>query len=122
MQNPMRLNYDLKLMTQHNRDGSYAAQANRARMLSQMATELHALGFKQLHAQDLKGRHVSRLVQAWQDRGLAAGTMKNRMAALRWWAEKIGTASMIARDNSHYGIPDRQYVTNASKARTVEET
>jgi site-specific recombinase XerC len=116
------LNYDLKLMTQHNRDGSYAAQANRARMLSQIATELYALGFKKMRAQDLKGRHVERLVHAWQDRGLATGTLKNRMAALRWWAEKIGKPSMIARDNSHYGIPDRQYVTNTSKARAVEET
>ena len=115
------LNYELKQMGVRNKDGSYAAQANRARMLSQMANELYTLGFKQMHAQDLKGRHVTRLVQAWQARGLAPGTMKNRMAALRWWAEKIGKASVIARDNSHYGIPDRQYVTNASKARTVAQ-
>jgi hypothetical protein len=41
------------------------------------------------------------------------------MAALRWWVEKVGRAWVLARDNAHYGIPDRQYVTNVSKARTL---
>jgi hypothetical protein len=41
------------------------------------------------------------------------------MAALRWWAEKVGRAWVLARDNVHYGIPDRQYVTNVSKAQTL---
>ena len=113
------LNYDLKLLGQRNKDGSYATQANRAHILSLIATELHALGFKQLRAHDLKGRHVERLVRAWLARDLAPGTIKNRMAALRWWAEKVGKASVIARTNSHYGIPDRQYVAKASKAQTV---
>ena len=113
------LNYDLKLLGQRNKDGSYATQANRAHILSLIATELHALEFKQMRAHDLKGRHVERLVRAWLARDLAPGTIKNRMAALRWWAEKVGKASVIARTNSHYGIPDRQYVATASKAQTV---
>ena len=47
------------------------------------------------------------------------GTIKNRMAELRWWAEKIGKQNVIARDNDHYGIGNRQYVTNVSKARQL---
>jgi hypothetical protein len=47
------------------------------------------------------------------------GTIKNRMAELRWWAEKIGKQNVIARDNDHYGIGNRQYVTNVSKAREL---
>ena len=113
------LNDDLKRLGHRNKDGAYATQANRAHILSLIANELHTLGYKQLRAQDLKGRHVERLVQAWRARGLAPGTMKNRMAALRWWAEKVGKASVIARTNSHYGIPDRQYVATQSKAQTV---
>jgi hypothetical protein len=45
--------------------------------------------------------------------------MKNRMATLRWWSEKVGKQNVIARDNAHYGIPDRVYVTNVSKAREL---
>jgi hypothetical protein len=47
--------------------------------------------------------------------GLAVGTIKNRMAELRWWTEKIGKQNVIARDNDHYGIGNRQYVTNGQQ-------
>lgn len=113
------LNYELKQLGLRNRDGSYATQANRARMLSQMADEFHTLGYKKMRVHDLKGRHVQRLVQAWLARNLAPGTMKNRMAARRWWAEKVGKRSVIARTNSHYGIPDRRFVATRSKACAV---
>jgi hypothetical protein len=58
-------------------------------------------------------------VQEWQRQGLAIGTIKNRLAVLRWWAEKVGRAWVLARDNAHYGIPERQYVATTSKACTV---
>jgi site-specific recombinase XerD len=116
------LNYDLKRLGARNRDGSFATRANRARMLSLIADQLYALGYKKLRATDIKGRHVNALVTAWQQQGLTPGTLKNRMAALRWWAEKVGRAWVLARDNAHYGIPDWQYVTNVSKAHTLQHT
>jgi hypothetical protein len=61
-------------------------------------------------AASLKPKHVE---------GLAVGTIKNRMAELRRWAEKIGKQNVIARDNDHYGIGNRQYVNNVSKARQL---
>jgi site-specific recombinase XerC len=72
-----------------------------------------------MHAQSLNPRHVEALVQRWLAEGLSAGTLKNRMAALRWWAEKIGKANVVAKSNDVYGIPDRRYVTNVSKAREL---
>lgn len=41
------------------------------------------------------------------------------MAELRWWAEKIGKQSVMARDNDRYGIGTRNYVTQVSKARDL---
>ena len=38
------------------------------------------------------------------------------------WAEKIAKQNVIARDNSHYGIENRKYVTNVSKARELSST
>jgi hypothetical protein len=113
------LNYELKRLGERNRDGSHATQANRARILSLIANQLYDLGYTKLHATELKGRHVNALVKEWQRQDLAPGTVKNRMAALRWWAEKVGRAWVLARNNAHYGIPDRQYVTNVSKAQTL---
>ncbi|MFA5810262.1 MAG: phage integrase N-terminal domain-containing protein [Thermoleophilia bacterium] len=52
----------------------------------------------------LKPKHVEGFVERWKMEGLAAGTIKNRMAELRWWAEKIGRQNVVARDNNRYGI------------------
>lgn len=108
----------LRQMTERNRDGSHATQANRARMLSLMADQLDAAGFKtnEMTPQDLKGRHVNRLLSQWQQEGISTGTIKNRMAVLRWWAEKIGNSGAMKADNADYGIENRKYVTNEDKA------
>ena len=84
-----------------------------------MASQLLEMGYRHLAAASLKPKHVESLVERWQAEGLAVGTIKNRMAELRWWAEKIGKQNVIARDNDHYGIGNRQYVTNVSKARQL---
>lgn len=110
------LNFGLKQLADRNRDGSYATQANRDRILSLVANQLYEAGFKKMTVHDLGGRHVNALVERWQREELAPGTIKNRMAALRWWAEKVGRASVVARDNDRYGIPERVFVTNESKA------
>jgi hypothetical protein len=113
------LNYELKQLGRHHRDGSYATQADRARILSLLADQLSTLGYKKLHATELKGRHVNALVREWRRQGRAPGTIKNRMAALRWWAEKVGRAWVLARENAHYGIPARQDGATTFKACTV---
>jgi len=111
------LNYELKHLGYRNRDGSFVTQANRAYMLSLMANQLYDLGYKHLHATDLKGRHATALVRRWQADGLAPGTMKNRLSVLRWWAEKIGRPWVVEAANTVYGVPARRPVATTSKAR-----
>ena len=113
------LNYELKQLCKHNRDGSYATQANRERILALIANQLQEMGYVNMRAQSLKARHVEALVQRWLAEGLSAGTLKNRMTTLRWWAEKIGKPNVVAKSNEAYGIPDRRYVTNVTKARQL---
>ena len=113
------LNYELKQLCHRNRDGSFATQRDRARVLDLVANQLQDLGYRHLAAASLKPKHVEGLVERWKAEGLAVGTIKNRMAELRWWAEKVGKQNVIAKDNDHYGIGHRQYVTNTSKAREL---
>ena len=113
------LNYELKQLCHRNRDGSYSTQRDRERVLDQIANQLHDWGYQHMGAASLKSKHVERLVESWKNAGLAVGTIKNRMAELRWWAEKIGKEKVVANDNAHYGIGQRQYVTNISKAREL---
>ena len=113
------LNYQLKKLCEQNRDGSYATQAQRLWILTLIANQLHDLGFRQLNEHSLKPKHVEALTKTWLNEQLASATLKNRMAALRWWAMKVNRQNVIARSNDHYGIPDRQFVTNVSKALTL---
>ena len=114
-----KLNYQLKDLCRRNRDGCRATQRDRERQLTLFANELHALGFRRLAATSLRTRHVEALVKHWQGKGLSSGTMKNRMANLRWWAEKVNKQNVVARDNDFYGIAKRSFVTNVSKARSL---
>ncbi len=115
------LNYQLKQMCQRNRDGSYSTQANRARMLNQIANQLQEMGYRRMTTRSLKPRHVDALVKRWLSEGMAAGTIKNRMNCLRWWAAKVDRRNVVARSNDFYGIPDRQFVSNDSKAVAVDD-
>ncbi len=115
------LNYELKHLCRRNRDGSYATQHAREAILTQIANQLVELGFKDMKATSLKPKHVSGLVQLWKSQGLSAGTIKNRMTELRWWAEKVNKANVMARDNDGYGIARRVYATNTDKSRTLTD-
>ena len=114
------LNYQLKQLCRRNKDGSFSTQRDRERLLTQIADQLHALGYRHMGAQSLKPKHVESLVKHWQQEGLSAGALKNRMAAIRWWAQKVNRQNVVARSNDYYGIPNRQFVSQESKANTVQ--
>lgn len=116
-----QLNYDLHQLTQKNRDGSYATRNARSRILAQAASELHELGYRRLRAHGVKAKHIEALVGHWHRRELSTGTIKNRMAHLRWWAEKVGKSGVVLKDNEAYGIMRREYVTNVDKSRHLDE-
>jgi len=113
------LNYQLKQLCHRNRDGSYATQAKRMHQLMLIANQLDALGFRGMNARSLKPKHVEALIKNWQQQDLGVGTIKNRLAVLRWWAQKVDKQNVVARSNDHYGIPDRQFVTNESRATSL---
>lgn len=112
-----KLEYGFDHILKRNKDGSYATQSNRRRMLSMFADQLKKAGYKtnEMRPSDIKGRHINALVRRWKIDGISAGTMKNRMSNVRWLAEKIGKADMI-KSNTTYGIEDRKYITNTDKS------
>lgn len=114
------LTWTLKQLCRRNRDGSLTTQADRKRFLTLASRQLQEAGFRQMTATSLRGKHVQVLLDRWQAEGLSAGTVKNRMACLRWWAEKIGKGGIITADNSQLGIPDRRFATNVSKAQVLD--
>jgi hypothetical protein len=113
------LPYSLRMLCQRNRDGSHATQADRLRTLTLASRQLRETGYRQMQARSLKSKHVHALLERWQAQGLSAGTLKNRLAHLRWWAEKVGKGGIVPADNTSLAIPDRRFVTNEDKAQRL---
>ncbi|EDU4665342.1 integrase [Salmonella enterica subsp. diarizonae] len=115
-----KLNYELKNLCKRNHDGAFVTQKNRHNGLQLIASQLESVGFhtRVMSVHDLKGRHVNRLVSLWKQQALSDATMKNRLAMLRWWAEKIGNPGAV-KTSEEYGIGRRHLVTNESKAETL---
>ena len=115
------LNYQLSKLCRDNRDGGFSTQATRSRILDLIANQLQGLGFRRMQSTSLKPKHVDALLAKWREQGISTGTLKNRLSVLRWWAKKVNKPSIIARDNSVYGIGKRQYVAKESKAVKLDE-
>jgi len=115
------LNHQLKTLCRNNREGSYGTQVRRERELTLMANELHELGYRGMNSHSLKPKHVEALIGRWLEKEVAAGTIKNRMASFRWWARKVNRQNVVARSNDHYGIPNRIFVTNTNKAKSISK-
>ena len=112
---------ELMNLTERNRDGSFSTQAARRDILAQVGRQLLQMGYRNLGAQGLKPKHVQSLLDHWRGEGLSVATMKNRMAHLRWWAEKVGKQNVIPRTNDELELGRRKYVTNQTKARDLPD-
>jgi integrase len=115
-----KLQWDFHQMCLRNRDGSFSTRAARERTLDMCARQLREMGFRQMRAQSLKPKHVEALVSRWQAEGVAPGTMKNRMAHLRWWAEKVGRDSVIPVENAALGIPERSFRSEEGRQMALD--
>lgn len=110
------LNYQLKRLCRRNHEGSISTRVGRERQLSAIADQLHGIGFRGMGVQSLRQKHVKALVNLWLGKKISPGTIKNRMSCMRWWAEKVNRRCVIARSNEYYGIPDRKFISEESKA------
>jgi site-specific recombinase XerC len=115
------LNHQLMKLCRQYKDGGYATQTARSRILDLSANQLHALGYRHMQATSLKPKHVEALVKHWREEGIKTGTLKNRLSAIRWWAQKVNRQSIMARDNTAYGIGSRTFVAKESKAQVLDE-
>ena len=114
-----QLNHDLKRLQDDQPKRRYATQRDRSYLLAQAADTLHEMGFRRLRATGLRRKHVNALVREWKARGLSVGTMKNRMAALRWWAEAVGRPGVVGT-NAEHAIGERRYVTNEDRSQRLD--
>ncbi|EMA7656777.1 phage integrase N-terminal domain-containing protein [Vibrio cholerae] len=119
--NKPNLRHGFALLLKRNPDGSYKTQGDRAAMLVLIEKQLREGGYRHLTPQTMKFKHVQYLTERWQKEGLSAGTIKNRMGAVRWVFEKMGREHLIPKSNSDLGIPNRDNGGNENnKAKTLD--
>ncbi len=110
-----KLTWELSQLQRNNRDGSRSTQENRKKILNMTAQHLKQLGFNRMNTKALKAKHVIKLAEKWRSENLSAGTIKNRMSHIRWWASKVNATHKIPA-NDQLGIDKRIYITNENKA------
>jgi len=110
------LNFQLRNLCLNCNEDSFATQSKRLADLDLVANQLHNLGFRRMSVNGLKPKHVFALVELWKNQSVSVGTMKNRLAFIRWWANKIKKFDMLPSTNDVFGIEHRHYVTNESKS------
>src|SRR5699024_9078320 len=119
---PMTLEYQFDQLCNKHRSKSHTTQANRRSMLKLFAQQLAKNGYdtRNMSPSDLKGRHVNKLLEQWRKDGVSTATIKNRMAVVRFWAEKVGNSGAV-KDNATYKIDRRIYVTNENKSVSLHD-
>ena len=110
-----KLQSSIYFVLKHNKDGSFATQANRKKMLYACGNELVNNGYKLQNIKSLKRKHIIFLVEQWKMRKLSIGTIKNRLANLRWLCEKLDKPNVIPT-NDELNIGSREFITNKDKS------
>ncbi|MCY3628368.1 MAG: integrase domain-containing protein [Gammaproteobacteria bacterium] len=116
-----QLEYEFKEMLRNNRDGSYGTQVQRKASLLRIARDLRELGFNQMNVHALKRKHVIALVKHWQELGISAGSQKNLLVFVRWWARKVGKYELLPEENDSLCIPKRMLIPDSSKAQYLSK-
>ncbi|MCZ4339880.1 phage integrase N-terminal domain-containing protein [Shewanella colwelliana] len=109
-----------KILKQHD-SSSFATKSERFKTIRLVDKQLVELGFKGLELKGLKLKHIDALLGKWQAEKLSAGTIKNRMAHVRWLAEKIGKKGIVPQSNAGLGIEQRVYVTNENRGKELSQ-
>ena len=87
-------------------------QKKRLDILQLMFAQLRQMGIRLVRVEQLRESHVKKLALRWEEQGLSAATIQNRISTARMFCEWIGKAGMIKGSE--------QYVTNPqSVKRTV---
>ncbi len=105
-------------MCKHNRDGAISTQSNRKVGLKAIAHDLNTLGYQLDSPHALKPKHITALTRHWHDHDLNKATIRNRLAWVRWWAQKVNKANVVERQNANYSAA-RAQTTQTDKAQTL---
>lgn len=99
--------------------GSSKTRVAHLKEVNQFVKELRNQGLGVKKWDNVTNKHVGAVVKSWQDRGLAAKTIKEYLSGVRATAEAYDNNS-IHKDNSAFSIENILYVLNIDKSMPDE--
>lgn len=102
----------------------FATQSARQETLWRGFKELHALKYHLNDVCEFKERHIRALANAWENRGLSASTIQNRISVFRTFSEWIGKRGMILGSENYVKNPEnvkRHFVAQTDKTWSGQE-
>lgn len=93
---------------------SYQSRHDYKQILRHSLQQLHQAGFTLSSLQQLKQKHMDRLISVWKEEKLSAGTLKNRLSVWRLAMTTLGKHQVV-KSNDAYSIPSRRYTPEVSK-------
>ena len=111
-----QVNYSLfELIKKHQHEMSFERKHGMTQRLTAMIRELHEMGYIVRHVSSIKEKHVVKLVEHWHSKALSHGSIKNRLADLRFVCGKLKRHSIV-KENSYYNVGPRTIVLKRNKA------
>ncbi len=110
-----RFRNSLVCVLKNDRAKSYATRYDRKGLLIIFINDLVRLGYNMEDVRSLRTKHVSAVVAYWKEKGLSAGSIKNRVAAIRTLTRLIGKENVVP-SNKALLISPRKYVSSVNRA------
>ncbi|MCD6047038.1 MAG: integrase [Gammaproteobacteria bacterium] len=98
-----------------NNSGSFSTKATRKDILLGFADDLFDAGIHLTDIRQIKAKHVAKVVSHWKSEELGAGTMKNRMSAVRNLWRSLNKKEVLPT-NDELGIAKRVYKPQFNRA------
>jgi len=104
----------VRAATLTNYGGSSKTRINHLQEAKSFVKTLRELGYNVKKWSNVTNKHVGEVVREWQRQGLSTATLKENMAGVRATASRNGNEK-IYKDNAHYNIENREYISNKNK-------
>ncbi len=98
----------LDKLHRHNRQGSFKTKERYYEAMKRFCAFI-ALRFKLQKLSNISGKHIIAYVEDMQERGLAAGTIKTDLAAIRFWHDALPVARHTLPSNEELNLEQRTF-------------
>lgn len=105
----------------HGSGGSHKTQHDHIQEARLFARDLRDLGYGVQRWNNLSMRHVTAVVNTWQERGLSPATMKEYLSGVRTCARFYNNDRVADSTNAEFGIVNRVYISNADKSTPADQ-